>query len=237
MIGNLEYTIELLKKHGWVEYEGGTWIRKEWIENRQPYDRMAVDIQTAIDLTLPKNMENKNEESKWVSTDGKPIEEVLNGMKNLGDMMNKMPDPSKMDEQVKKVEEVIKNVSPTNDFDDSDIALIRILKNKLVRKQLYDLAAQLRDIEKNIMLIIDEQDRKRQDGKEFEYKESIAFGEFLLRNFTACHWYDDRGGTIDKNMKIFGYVKNDDPSDKTYSNEQVFQLFQLERMKENLKGD
>lgn len=32
---------------GWVEYHGGTWIRKEWIEQRKPYEKMAVPINNA----------------------------------------------------------------------------------------------------------------------------------------------------------------------------------------------
>ena len=31
----------------WVEYEGNSWIKKEWIEEHKPYEKMAVDVEYA----------------------------------------------------------------------------------------------------------------------------------------------------------------------------------------------
>ncbi|MBG89544.1 MAG: hypothetical protein CMO80_21975 [Verrucomicrobiales bacterium] len=36
-----------LLKTGWVKYEGGTWIKQSWIDNNEPYDRMAVSLRIA----------------------------------------------------------------------------------------------------------------------------------------------------------------------------------------------
>ena len=38
---------EQCKRTGWVEYHGGTWIKKQWIEERKPYEKMAVNLRTA----------------------------------------------------------------------------------------------------------------------------------------------------------------------------------------------
>jgi hypothetical protein len=116
-------------------------------------------------------------------------------------------------------------------LDDNDIALIRILKNKLVRLQLYDLAAQLRDIEKDITVKIKYAKIKKSEGRTNDHKESVEFGEFLLRNFTACHWFTSLDGITD-HEKIYGYTKNDDiESGKKYTTDQVYGLFILEKMK------
>lgn len=37
-----------LIENGWQEWIGGTWIKTEWITNRQPYDRMATSFEHAI---------------------------------------------------------------------------------------------------------------------------------------------------------------------------------------------
>lgn len=37
----------LLDYGEWEQYYGNSWIKIEWIENRLPYDRMAVDIERA----------------------------------------------------------------------------------------------------------------------------------------------------------------------------------------------
>lgn len=172
-------------------------------------------------------MENENQ---WVPSEGKNFEEIVKKIAETTTSMENIPDPSKMEEQMKKVEAVIKEKLPYNNFDDSDISLLRILKNKLVRGQYYDLAAQLRDIEKAILTIIDDQQRREQEGKLADQKESLSFGEFLLKNFTACHWYKDSAGTVTEDMKIFGYVKNDDPTDRTYSTEEVYSLFLMNKV-------
>jgi len=118
-------------------------------------------------------------------------------------------------------------------LDDNDIALIRILKNKLVKMQLYDLAARLRDIEKEILLMIEYATIKRSEKRSADFKESLEFGDFLLRSFTACHWYVSVEGSEDK--KIFGYVKNDDiESNKTYSTEDLYSLYLLDKTRINL---
>jgi hypothetical protein len=119
-------------------------------------------------------------------------------------------------------------------LDDNDIALIRILKNKLVRLQLYDLAAQLRDIEKDIIVKIEYAKIKKSEGRTNEHKESLEFGDFLLRNFTACHWFTSLDGITD-HEKIFGYTKNDDiESGKTYTTHDVYRRFLIEKIKESL---
>jgi hypothetical protein len=121
-------------------------------------------------------------------------------------------------------------------LDDNDIALIRILKNKLVRLQLYDLAAQLRDIEKDIIVKIEYAKIKKSEARTNEYKESLEFGDFLLRNFTACHWYTDPIPEIEQvSSKVFGYTKNDDiESGKTYTTDDVYRRFLVEKIKESL---
>lgn len=42
-----EEKVKQLLETGWVEYHGGTWIRKAWVEKRLPYDRMATSIEAA----------------------------------------------------------------------------------------------------------------------------------------------------------------------------------------------
>jgi hypothetical protein len=34
--------------NGWVQYEGDSWIKKEWIDQQKPYDRMATSFDNAI---------------------------------------------------------------------------------------------------------------------------------------------------------------------------------------------
>lgn len=50
-LGEKNVPYEEMKQHlvntGWQEYEGGTWIRKEWVEQGKPYDRMAVAMVNA----------------------------------------------------------------------------------------------------------------------------------------------------------------------------------------------
>jgi hypothetical protein len=36
-----------LLRTGWVEYEGGSWIKQEWIDDHKAYDRMAVSLRNA----------------------------------------------------------------------------------------------------------------------------------------------------------------------------------------------
>lgn len=44
---NLEEMERQLLDTGWVKYEGGTWIKKQWIEEHKPYDRMATSLRHA----------------------------------------------------------------------------------------------------------------------------------------------------------------------------------------------
>jgi hypothetical protein len=37
-----------LLDNGWVQYEGDSWIKKEWIDQQKPYDRMATSFDNAI---------------------------------------------------------------------------------------------------------------------------------------------------------------------------------------------
>lgn len=43
----LEVMQEHIRSTGWVEYLGGTWIRKEWVNDRKPYEKMAVTTTAA----------------------------------------------------------------------------------------------------------------------------------------------------------------------------------------------
>lgn len=40
--------ITILLANGWVEYHGNTWIKKSWIEDGRPYDRMALSLDEAF---------------------------------------------------------------------------------------------------------------------------------------------------------------------------------------------
>ncbi len=119
-------------------------------------------------------------------------------------------------------------------LDDSDIELIKILKNKLVRLQLYDLAATLRDLEKDIMLKVEYAKLKKDIKRISDRSDSKEFGDFLLRNFTSCHWYD--GATPENGQvstKVYGYTKNDEvASGKTYDTEQAYMFFVIYKQKQ-----
>jgi hypothetical protein len=43
-----------VKDRGWLEYEGGTWIHTKWIEQRKPYDRMALSLNQAFSYESKK---------------------------------------------------------------------------------------------------------------------------------------------------------------------------------------
>ena len=40
-----------LVEHGWLEYATDVWIKKEWINERKPYEKMATSFEHAISLT------------------------------------------------------------------------------------------------------------------------------------------------------------------------------------------
>jgi len=48
-----EEKISILIENGWSPYEGGTWIKLSWIENRKPYDRMAMSLDDAFSAYAP----------------------------------------------------------------------------------------------------------------------------------------------------------------------------------------
>jgi len=45
---------DLIKSKGWLPYEGETWIHENWLKN-QPYDRMAIDLNSAYDYEIKKS--------------------------------------------------------------------------------------------------------------------------------------------------------------------------------------
>lgn len=60
---------QTLLDNGWVEYEGGTWIKKEWIDQNLPYDRMALTTKEAITRVL-KNVKYKKPKNEDTETTG-----------------------------------------------------------------------------------------------------------------------------------------------------------------------
>lgn len=40
---------QIIENAGWIEYYG-SWIKQEWIDNRQPYDRMAMSTEHVLKL-------------------------------------------------------------------------------------------------------------------------------------------------------------------------------------------
>jgi hypothetical protein len=43
---------EHIKSKGWLEYEGNSWIKQEWIDKNEPYDRLATSLENAFISTL-----------------------------------------------------------------------------------------------------------------------------------------------------------------------------------------
>lgn len=48
---------KVLLKHGWTQYEGGTWIKVDWITNSLPYDRMAMSKEGALRTLVSKTQQ------------------------------------------------------------------------------------------------------------------------------------------------------------------------------------
>lgn len=70
--------IEFIKEYGWIEYEGNTWIKKEWIDNGKSYEKGACRLSTALNQSInefKKTYQIANKLSKnvryYVSTNGK----------------------------------------------------------------------------------------------------------------------------------------------------------------------
>lgn len=119
-------------------------------------------------------------------------------------------------------------------LDSSDLLLVKSLKNKYVKMQSYETASILRDIEKDMIMKIEYANLKREQEQKNKVDENVKhandFGDFLLKNFTACHWYSD----TDPQTKIFGYTKNTDPT-KQYTTEDVYKIFVLNQLKESME--
>lgn len=90
------------------------------------------------------------------------IEKLGSSLKEVGDLWTTTEEnnPLKPVEKNPLTESEVKNFN----LDESDLAVIRILKYKLVRLQLYDVAARLRDIEKDIIYMIDYAKIKRDEN-------------------------------------------------------------------------
>lgn len=78
-------TKEELLQNGWLQYEGNSWIKKEWIDDNQPYDRMASSFEEAIN-SVNANLRYKHSEKTiynkliryYVSNTGEKLLKVKN---------------------------------------------------------------------------------------------------------------------------------------------------------------
>lgn len=43
----------ILLANGWLEYYGNTWIKKSWLEDGRPYERMALSLDEAFKKVEP----------------------------------------------------------------------------------------------------------------------------------------------------------------------------------------
>jgi len=77
-------TEEELLYNGWIKYEGDSWIKKEWVDQQKPYDRMATSFENAISFvnTDLRCKENKTIYNKliryYVSNTGEKLLKVKN---------------------------------------------------------------------------------------------------------------------------------------------------------------
>jgi DNA polymerase elongation subunit (family B) len=77
-------TEEELLYNGWIKYEGDSWIKKEWIDQQKPYDRMATSFENAISFVNAdlRYKENKTIYNKliryYVSNTGEKLLKVKN---------------------------------------------------------------------------------------------------------------------------------------------------------------
>ncbi len=74
-----------LIEHGWVEYGPDVWIKKEWINDRKPYEKMATSFENAISSTnsdIRNKQSNKTVYNKliryYVSNKGEKLLKVKN---------------------------------------------------------------------------------------------------------------------------------------------------------------
>ena len=91
---NSSYSISTkadLIEHGWVEYGPDAWIKKQWINERKPYEKMATSFQNAIDSTnadLRNKQSNKTIYNKliryYVSNTGEKLLKVKNENSDSG---------------------------------------------------------------------------------------------------------------------------------------------------------
>ena len=125
-------------------------------------------------------------------------------------------------------------------LDENDLDLLKLLKNKYVKSQLYETASVLRDIEKDLIIKLEyaRLKRERERHKEQEEKDRLAkeFSDFLLENYTACHWFENKNPK-ENPKKLYGYTKNSDPQAGTYSTDQVYELFALYQFRKSFKKD
>jgi len=128
-----EQRIEILKANGWVQHYS-SWVRQEWIDKKQPYDKMAISTEDALKRGIVEYGEYLGKVVRWYySRNERNISELVyagsgnkvprsDGARPMMQWPDKFPNDIDYDWYINETESILKSIGAiTNDHaDDSD---------------------------------------------------------------------------------------------------------------------